>query len=333
MTTIYDRRISSGQSDGLVSVIIPIYNCEDYLRACLDGVLSQTYPNLEIILVDDGSTDGSYAICEEYAARNAGIVLLRKPNGGPSSARNHGLDHASGRYVAFIDADDSVDRCYIGYLVGLLRNEHADMASCGYDVTAPDGTVTSIEPFGKERFFPDGDMTDYAHFPYTVWHMMFTREIIGDTRFDERVFYMEDLKFIVEIFMKPGVIVNTSDALYHQIRHGESTTANRYAPSNFDRYFTMSKALEDMCDLSRGCAKLHSERLKYLIKEDAVMLALMDVKHVGDDSQRTYLRRSIAEKYKEAKRYPFGFKDRIVLWLCSWSPSLYRMIAQVDFGG
>lgn len=333
MTMNHDRRASDGHSDGLVSVIIPVYNCEDYLRPCLDSVLAQTYPDLEIILVDDGSTDGSHAICEEYAGEHTEVVLLRKTNGGPSSARNHGLDHASGRYVAFIDSDDTVDRRYIEYLVNLLRDEHADMASCGYDLTAPDGTITPIEPFDKEIFSPEGKKTDYEHFPYTVWHMMFSRKAIGETRFDERVFYMEDLKFIVEIFMKPGVIANTSDVLYHQIQHGESTTANRYVPSNFDRYFTMSKALKDMCELSRGCTKLHSERLKYLIKEDAVMLALMDAKHVGDDSQREYLRRVISEKYRETKRYPFSFKDRIVLWVCSWSPRLYSVIARVDFGG
>ena len=320
-------------SCGLVSVIIPIYNCAEYLRPCLDSVLAQTYPEMEVVLVDDGSTDGSYSICEEYASRHAGVVLLRKPNGGPSSARNHGLDHASGRYVAFVDSDDTVDRRYIEYLVGLLRGEQAGAASCGYDLTEPDGTVTVIEPFAKEVFSPDRDVPSYDHYPYTVWHMMFTREAIGDTRFDEQVFYMEDLKFIVEIFMKPTAIVSTATVLYHQIKRGESTTANRYLPSNFERYFTMAKALEDMCEISRECAQLHSERLKYLIKEDAVMLALMNARHVGDDDQRARLRTAIAEKYRESRRYPFSFKDRIVLWVCSWSPDLYRLIARVDFGG
>lgn len=324
-----NQRISS---DGLVSIIIPIYNCEDYLRSCLDSVLSQSYSNLEVILVDDGSTDGSYTICQEYAARDKRVIVLQKTNGGPSSARNYGLNRASGQYVAFIDSDDTVDYCYIEYLVDLMRDEDADMASCGYDLLEPDGTITSIESFGKEVFFPDGEETDYAHFPYTVWHMMFSRKAIGNTRFDERVFYMEDLKFIVEIFMKPNVIANTSTVLYHQVKHGESTTANRYVPSNFARYFTMSKALEDMCELSRGCPKLHSERLKYLIKEDAVMLALMAAKHVGDDSQREYLRKVISEKYRESRQYSFSIKDRIVLWVCSWNPLLYRLIARVDFG-
>lgn len=92
-----------------ISVIVPVYNVEQYLRKCLDSIINQTYAHLEIILVDDGSTDSSGAICDEYAARDARIRVYHKPNGGLSSARNYGLDRMSGDYIAYVDSDDWLD--------------------------------------------------------------------------------------------------------------------------------------------------------------------------------------------------------------------------------
>ena len=97
----------------LISIIVPIYNVELYLRRCLDSVLNQTYTNLEIILVDDGSPDGCPQICDEYAAKDKRIAVIHKENGGLSDARNAGLDICKGKYISFIDSDDWVDEKYI----------------------------------------------------------------------------------------------------------------------------------------------------------------------------------------------------------------------------
>ena len=116
--------------DTLISVILPIYNVESYLRRCINSILLQTYPNLEIILVDDGSPDSCGAICDEYAKMDARIHAYHKPNGGVSDARNYGVAQSTGAYIAFIDPDDYVSPNYIEYLLSLITTNDADIACC-----------------------------------------------------------------------------------------------------------------------------------------------------------------------------------------------------------
>ena len=112
----------------LISIIIPVYNAEKYLPNCLDSVINQTYKNLEIILVDDGSTDKSSEICDEYAQKDFRIKLIHKENGGVSSARNAGLALVSGDYIAWVDSDDFVAPDYIEYMYKLLKEYDADIS-------------------------------------------------------------------------------------------------------------------------------------------------------------------------------------------------------------
>lgn len=115
----------------LISVIIPIYKVEEYLPACLDSVLVQTYQNLEIILVDDGSPDNCPALCDEYAKRDSRVMVYHKTNGGLSDARNYGTARASGSYIAYIDSDDCVAPNYIEYLYRPVFERRVDVSCCG----------------------------------------------------------------------------------------------------------------------------------------------------------------------------------------------------------
>lgn len=116
--------------DSLISVIIPVYNVEKYLRKCLDSIVGQTYEKLEMILVDDGSTDSSGSICDEYAGRDKRIRVIHKENGGLSDARNAGLDICTGEYITFIDSDDFVSRDYARILLEMAVKHSADITVC-----------------------------------------------------------------------------------------------------------------------------------------------------------------------------------------------------------
>ncbi len=116
----------------LVSIIIPIYNVEKHLKKCLDSVLSQTYRNIEIILIDDGSTDNSGYIADEYSRHNDNISVIHTNNGGLSRARNIGIKSASGQWISFIDSDDYVSRDFISKLLNLAINNDADIATCKF---------------------------------------------------------------------------------------------------------------------------------------------------------------------------------------------------------
>ena len=116
----------------LVSVIIPAYNIEDYIGRCLDSVLSQTYKNLEILVVDDGSSDCTGEILDDYEKKDQRIRVIHKENGGVSSARNIGIEAATGDYIGFVDGDDLMEPEMYKTLVNLLKEENADIAHCGH---------------------------------------------------------------------------------------------------------------------------------------------------------------------------------------------------------
>ena len=120
-------------NEKLVSIIIPVYNVEKYLERCLESIIHQTYRHLEIILIDDGSSDNSGKICDEYANKDERIKAIHQKNGGASAARNTGVAAATGDYIAFIDADDYITEDYIDYLYNLIIENNADISSCGYE--------------------------------------------------------------------------------------------------------------------------------------------------------------------------------------------------------
>ena len=132
-------------SKPLVSIIVPVYQVKDYIDECVESLLRQTYTNLEILLVDDGSTDGSGAICDEYARRDNRIRVIHQENQGLSAARNAGLDRATGEYVAFVDSDDAVLPDFIETLYDLAERYQADIAACAYERGEINGAGTQIE--------------------------------------------------------------------------------------------------------------------------------------------------------------------------------------------
>ena len=120
------------QKKPLVSIIMPIYNVSDYLKRSLDSIVEQDYENLDIILVDDGSTDGSGDICDAYRKKDSRILTLHKENGGQASARNVGLQYSRGELIAFIDSDDVVSPEYISRMLRVMQEKQCDIVQCGY---------------------------------------------------------------------------------------------------------------------------------------------------------------------------------------------------------
>ena len=186
----------------LITVIVPVYNTEKYLISCVNSILSQSYQNMEIILVEDGATDGSPLLCDELASRNDKVRVIHKTNGGLSSARNAGLDDAKGEYVCFIDSDDYVTKDYISTLYELITVHNTDLAKIDY------AEVTSDEYFEKSvnshpKLYRNGEV-EKAYLELKVDSacvFMYRRELIGSTRFIVGK-TSEDIPFNFEIFRK-----------------------------------------------------------------------------------------------------------------------------------
>ena len=186
----------------MISVIIPVYNTQDYIEHCVRSVLSQTYSDLQVILVDDGSPDDSGRIID--AIEDPRVLVIHQENGGLSAARNTGLDNATGEYIGFIDGDDFVEPDMFETLLGAMDSAQADIAQCGY--IADDLTVGEFDRGdGKIRVFDRDDailsLVRNDVFEQVVWNKLYKREVIGDIRFHVGKFH-EDEFFSWRVFYK-----------------------------------------------------------------------------------------------------------------------------------
>ena len=207
-----------------VSVIVPVYNVEPYLPRCIDSILAQTYTDFELILVDDGSPDNSGAICDEYAAKDPRIRVIHKENGGVSSARNAGLDVATGEYVAFVDSDDYVSMLY---LEKLIRNK-CDLSICSCYKISENGHSEIFLSVENETYLVTSekiaDWFDKRYLIY-VWGKAFRRAIIesANLRFDCRISLGEDTVFAVNYILLCNSIEFIADSLYFYIKYSSGT--------------------------------------------------------------------------------------------------------------
>lgn len=134
----------------LISIILPVYNIEQYMERCMNSLFRQTYENCEMILIDDGSTDNSGMICDRLANEHMNVRVFHKKNGGLSDARNFGIKRASGDYITCVDPDDFVDEDYVEYLYCLIQKYNADMSICQHRVYYDNGSIKELGSFGDE---------------------------------------------------------------------------------------------------------------------------------------------------------------------------------------
>ena len=224
----------------LISIILPIYNTEKYLGQCLDSILNQTYTNFEVLLVNDGSTDSSGIICQEYVERDSRFRYFEKDNGGVASARNLGLERSGGgAYITFIDSDDWVEPNYLDVLYTALKENDTDVAISTYKRFAQDG-VFYLRSYSREddEFLNVGTRSrdsfleilprlgELDHSFYSISSKLIKREIIGNLLFDEQISYAEDLNFFFYLYLGVESVVFVRDYTYVYRTHDASTSQN-----------------------------------------------------------------------------------------------------------
>lgn len=221
----------------LVSVIIPVYNVSAYLRCCLDSVISQTYENLEIILVDDGSTDDSGEICEEYAKKDARINVIHKENGGLSDARNVALNVITGDYITYIDSDDYVTKDYVEYLLNLIKDTDAEVSACQLKKI-----YAELDELDKKSEYVE-ILDNISAMEYFLYQKKFTAsapckmyksEIFNKLRYPVGYYY-EDMAIICDILDSISRIVISNQQKYFYIQRGNSIMGERFNPKKMDR--------------------------------------------------------------------------------------------------
>ena len=205
------------QQDILVSVIVPVYNVKNYLGRCVDSILSQTYSNLEVILVDDGASDGSGRICDDYAARDSRVRVIHKENGGLSSARNAGIDVARGVWLEFVDSDDWIEPDAVENMLSLALEENAELVIAGrWDVRAKTGEKRPGLCPKKREVVPAEEVVSrifrWDNCDSSACDKLFARRLFREARFPMGV-VTEDVPIMYKIVLDAGTVVFLDNCL------------------------------------------------------------------------------------------------------------------------
>lgn len=263
-----------------ISVIVPVYNIEKYLPKCIDSIINQTYKTIEILLIDDGSTDESGKICDEYALKDNRIRVIHKENQGLSATRNIGIKESTCDYIVFIDSDDYINEDYLETLYNCIKETDSDVASVTYKVVRTDGTIAldaSHETGLKENetITFEGiniikELLSQKIIKNFVWNKIYKKSIICD--FEIGVNY-EDIAFACKVFSKTNKIAYINKSCYNYLKRNDSITAT-ITESNLNDF---GKAIEDRYTLIKKKYKeLHNYNM-YAFLESTLALSIKNV--------------------------------------------------------
>lgn len=240
-----------------ISVIVPVYQAEQCLPACVESVLAQTFFNWELLLVDDGCTDGSPALCDGYAARNDRVRVFHQRNGGVSAARNTGLREARGEFIAFLDADDQLEPRALETLWSMLESSGTDTAGCAHLNVTPGGT--SPELLLPAGLYDHQGILDHVVYPLLgdrlrapvfngfIWRYLFSGELLRRYRITFSGAYLEDELFLMEYFCYAQKLAVTDQPLYRYVWNPSSITHKymRDFPAVFAAFMERKAALAE----------------------------------------------------------------------------------------
>lgn len=244
-----------------VSVIVPVYNAKLYLQRCLNSILEQTYKNLEILLIDDGSIDGSSEICDEYLKKDNRIKVFHLKNAGVSNARNTGLSFASGKYIVFVDADDVIHKKAIEILHKTIRETNLGCVICKAKVYTDQQTISTDWTYsvGNIQIFQVDNSYDYSSIGETgtVWGGIYSKKAIDAIKFQTGIYVSEDVLFNATVFSKTHQFGFLPIELYGYIIHSKSSIHGEFD----DKKMTAIKAWEMVAELFSSYPDLYNSTI------------------------------------------------------------------------
>lgn len=301
----------------LISVIVPVYNVEPYLRKCVDSILNQTYRNLEVILVDDGSPDGCPAICDEYAAKDDRVRVIHKQNGGLSDARNAGMAVARGEYLSFVDSDDMLPPDAMEILLNTAISEQADMVIGGHSRFEEVPAAPSDLQISVKRWTPVEAMADMLKNGCASWARLYRRELhqpilfpVGEINEDEAI--------VLELLEKCTCIAVTNAVVYFYRFRPESITTARFSAKKLDWYWHCTANLEWIRAHYPDLVSLAMDRLG-----SSIVYILDEMANAGfqDQSITDMLLKDLKGDYHEYQKYYLsGKKAKLKMWLLNYFP-------------
>lgn len=314
----------------LISAIIPVYNPGEHLRKCLDSILGQTHRELEVILVDDGSTDGSDKVCDEYAAKDSRVVCAHQPNSGVSTTRNNGIALAHGDYIHFPDSDDFLEPDTYEYLLDLMNEHQVDAVNFEYFVTYPSHETTHLLSDDRYGLFD----TEGAHRivlcdePFCC-NKLYKRELVEGLTFRTDIFRGEDSLFAHQVLDRAEKVWFDKRPLYHYVQSEESACRGVFRPSQLS-------ALK----LYDAYEPLFKEKYPALYQPFSILMANLlttlyydmwaDKKDYKEEQKN--IKKEYKLRYKQIDLRQADIKQRVKLRLFRVSPWLFCVVHKTAHG-
>lgn len=268
----------------MISIIVPVYNIEKYIEKCIKSILRQSFKEIEVVLVDDGSTDGSLEICLKYSRLDKRVRVITKKNGGLSSARNEGIKKSKGEYIAFIDGDDFVHPQYIEKLYNTISGFDTDISVCGIEIVDENGQVTdklSTGVYYKQYFpFSQGKLspieverryyTEENGFIFVVaWNKLYRRQLFDNLLYDEGKIYEDEYLFST-LLRRCRNISFITDKLYFYVQRNNGITSKskqqdkfQYISEIFYRRISIYENEQNQEFITRACKKFLRQIITY----------------------------------------------------------------------
>lgn len=301
--------VSEPYGSPLISVIVPVYNQEAFLPTCIESLTGQTYRNLEILLINDCSADGSLAVIQRYAALDTRIVVIdSEKNCGTCASRNKGLALAKGEFIGFMDHDDQADARMFELLLRSLMETQSDVAVCGCQGILPDGSVESVCSGEPEREILDREtaIVKYlderapGHLGLTHWNKLYTKRTIAGLAFDEACAGSEDYWFVFQALQKTARVVRIRDVLYTANLGPSSIGRSPVSPKSIRALEAHRRILEAAPSVCPACLFPVAER--YILAVSSMSLRSLGSKSLSYSKARRYIWRHIRELQKMLRR-------------------------------
>lgn len=315
--------------EDLISIIVPVYNVENYLDKCIESIVNQTYQILEILLIDDGSTDNSGKKCDEWAKKDKRIKVIHKENSGASSTRNVGLEICQGKYIGFVDSDDYIEKNMYEIMYKEISKDKSDLVICEYDykITEDSKSInnTKIDKYISERITPIQALEEVYPLSGGVYRGLFLKEKLKKCKFDVNRYIAEDLIFICNYLLEcDNNIIFVKAILYHYIKRENSITNQKKSKS---------KRLQYQIDFLDAIQYTKSMIIKYY--ENMNEISIIEKKTVGVYWMIVYAilneklidnNKLIKKYYDELKQYKryFSLKDKVYMFTLRIDPIFFK---------
>lgn len=314
----------------LVSVVVPVYNVEKYLKKCIESILRQSYDNFELIIVDDGSTDSSGKICDEIKSIDNRITVYHKENGGLSDARNYGIDRANGDYITFIDSDDYIHEDFLKTLVELVVKYNTDISIVG-SVALEEGK--SVNEINTNKIIEKCMNTEEAlecmllrrGFGISAWSKLYKTDLFNDIRYPKGLLY-EDTYTTPYVIDKCDKIAYNSQKMYYWVQRQDSITHRKLA----DKDFKLFDSFDELVKFINKNYPNISEAAECRYIDDSFITIMRRLVYSDDYLEKAeYVRSKCNNYWKSASKNKYVRKRRrLEAATASRSLSLYRMLTK-----